>query len=134
MVMNVIQHIAINCRDLKAQEQFYTKHFGFRRARVFNRDTPNEFLLLRLGPACIELFTAPADAKNLMAQPQPVGFTHLAFEVADLDAALAKLQADGIQTEKIIDCSSIIPGARCCFFHDPDGNRLEIMQGFKDEA
>ena len=132
--MNAIQHIALNCRDLQAQEQFYIKHFGFRRARVFNRGTPNEFLMLRLGSTCIELFAAPEDVRKLMAKPQPVGFTHLAFEVDDLDVAIAKLQADGIQTEKIIDCSAIIqPGARCCFFLDPDGNRLELMQGYKDE-
>ena len=132
--MNAIQHIALNCRDLKAQEQFYTKHFGFRRVRVFNRGTPNEFLMLRLGTTCIELFAAPQDVRMQMAKPQPVGFTHLAFEVDDLDAAIVKLQADSIQTEKIIDCSTIIQqGARCCFFHDPDGNRLELMQGYKDE-
>ena len=131
--MNAIQHIAFNCRDLKAQEQFYTKHFGFRRARVFNRGTPNEFLMLRLGSTCIELFAAPEDARKLIAKPQPIGFTHLAFEVDDLDAAIAKLQTDGIQTEPIIDCSSIMQGARVCFFQDPDGNRLELMQGYKDE-
>ncbi len=68
-----------------------------------------------------------------MAQSQSVGFTHLAFEVDDLDAAIAKLQEDGIQPEKIIDLSSSIPGGRVCFFHDPDGNRLELMQGYKDE-
>ena len=133
--MNAIQHLAINCRDLKAQEQFYTHHFGFRRVRVFNRGTPNEFLMLRLGAACIELFAAPEEARQLLAKPQPVGFSHLAFEVDDLDAAVAKLQAAGIPTDKIIDCSAIITkGARCCFFNDPDGNRLELMQGYQDEC
>ncbi len=131
--MNAIQHIAFHCRDLTAQEQFYTKHFGFRRARVFNRGTPNEFLMLRLGATCLELFAAPAAAKKLLAKPQPVGFTHLAFAVDDLDAAVAQLQADGIPTEPIIDCSSIMPGARVCFFQYPDGNRVELMQGYADE-
>lgn len=131
--MNAIHHIALNCRNLKAQEQFYTKHFGFRRCRVFNPNTPHEFLMLRLGSTCLELFSAPDAAKSLMAAEQAVGFKHLAFEVADLDEAITRLQADGIKTDKIIDCSAIMEGARCCFFHDPDGNRLEIMQGYKDE-
>ena len=131
--MNAIQHIALHCRDLKAQEQFYTKHFGFRRARVFNPGTPGEFLMLRLGSTCIELFSAPENVRNQLAKPQPIGFAHLAFAVDDLDAAVARLQADGIVTEPIIDCSSIMQGARVCFFQDPDGNRLELMQGYQDE-
>jgi len=30
--MGAVQHAALNCRNMKAQEQFYTKHFGFRRS------------------------------------------------------------------------------------------------------
>lgn len=78
--MNAVQHIALNCRDLRAQERFYSKHFGFRRARVFNAG-----------------------------------------------------RADGIATDEIIDCSSIVNGLRICFFNDPDGNRVELMQGFQDQ-
>lgn len=66
--MNVIQHIAFNCRDLKAQEQFYVKHFGFHRCRTFNAGTPGEFLMLRLGSACLELFPARDDAKHIMVK------------------------------------------------------------------
>jgi creatinine amidohydrolase len=133
-VMKSVQHIAFNCRDMQAQEQFYTKHFGFRRARVFNPDTPNEFIILRLGSTCIELFSAPAEAKDKMAKEQPIGFQHLAFEVPDLERALAALHADGIETDEIIDCSSIIPGMRVCFFRDPDGNRVELMEGYRDQS
>lgn len=129
-----IQHIALNCGDLKRQERFYTRHFGFRRARVFNPNTPDEFVMLRLGAVCLELFSARMEARALMAGEQPVGFKHLAFEVPDLDAALAALRADGIQTDAIIDCGAIVPGMRVCFFNDPEGNRLEVMQGYQDEA
>jgi len=131
--VKIIQHIALNCRDHKAQEQFYTRHFNFRRSRVFNAGQPDEFVMLRLGDTCLELFTARPEHRNQAAGPQPVGFSHLAFEVPDLDAAVAKLRADNIKTEEIIDCSWVTPGLRICFFHDPDGNRIELMQGYKDE-
>ena len=72
--MNAIQHISFNCRDLKAQEQFYTKHFGFRSSRVFNADTPEEFIILRLGAMCLELFSADGDTEGLKAQEPPIGF------------------------------------------------------------
>ena len=131
--MNAVQHIAFNCGDIKVQEQFYVKHFGFRRCRVFNADTPNEFVMLRLGPVCLELFPAQGDTSSLPVGEQSVGFIHLAFEVPDLDAAVAGLQADGIHTDKIIDCSATVEGLHICFFNDPDGNRVELMQGYKDE-
>ncbi len=128
-----VQHISMNCRDKAAQEAFYTKHFGFKRARVFNAGTPGEFVMLRLGDCCVELFNAdvPADARG---GEQPVGFKHLAFEVEDIAASVAGIEADGIQTEGIIDCGETVPGLSVCFFLDPDGNRLELMQGWTDEA
>jgi glyoxylase I family protein len=132
--MKAVQHIAMNCRNLKAQERFFAKHFGFRRARVFNAGKPDEFIMLRLGSTCLELFSADSKAAGQTGGEQPVGFKHLAFEVPDLDKALAALQADGIKTEQIADCSSILPGFRVCFFKDADGNWLELMQGYRDEG
>ena len=128
--MNTVQHIAFNCTDITRQEAFYTRHFGFRRSRVFNPDTPNEFIMLRLGATCLELFSASESAE---AGEQNVGFKHLAFEVPDIEAAVEKLNADGIETDEIIDCSGIVPGLRVCFFNDPDGNRIELMQGYEDQ-
>ena len=131
--MKTVQHIAFNCRDLRVQEQFYTKHFGFRRARVFNEGTPGEFIMLRLGTTCLELLSVQAGSEFQLGGTQPVGFKHLAFEVDDLDAAVAALQADGIETDQIKDCSSIVEGMHVCFFNDPDGNRLELTQGYQDQ-
>lgn len=130
---SAVQHIAFNCRNLKSQERFFTKHLGFRRSRVFNAGTPDEFIMLRLGTTCLELFSAPASASSLKAVDAPVGFKHLAFEVPDIEATVAGLRADGIATDDIIDCSSIVPGMRICFFNDADGNRIELMQGYKDQ-
>lgn len=132
--MTAIQHIAFNCRDRRAQEEFYTRHFGFRRVRTFRAGKPNEFVMLRLGATCLEFFQAAEDAGDRRGGPQPVGFAHLAFAVEDLDAAVAALEADGVKTEGIIDCSSILAGFRVCFFDDPEGNRIEILQGYEDET
>ncbi|MFC1453312.1 VOC family protein [Verrucomicrobiota bacterium] len=126
-----MQHIAFNCRDIKRQEQFFTQHFGFRRARVFNAGTPNEFLMLRLDSTCLELFSAGDSAAS--AGEQSVGFKHLAFEVPDLEVAIANLHADGIESEPIIDCAAVAPGLRVCFFTDAEGNRIELMQGYQDQ-
>ena len=126
-----VQHIAFNCRDRAAQEAFYAKHFGFRRARVFNAGTDGEFVMLRSGPTCLELFSAAAGKAR--GGEQAVGFKHVALEVSDLPAAVASLNADGIETEPVIDCSGIVPGWRVCFFNDPEGNRLELIEGYQDD-
>ena len=131
--MKAIHHIAFNCRDRAAQERFYTRHFGFQRSRVFNEGTPREFVMLRLGDTRLELFSAEAGASSGTGGEQAVGFKHLAFAVENLEDAVAELKADGIETEEIIDCSSIVQGMRVCFFNDPEGNRLELMQGYQDQ-
>jgi glyoxylase I family protein len=131
--MNTVHHIAFRCADRNRQEAFYARHFGFKRARVFERGKPGEFIVLRSGSACIELFPAsPADVKKRGAE-QAVGFTHLALEVPDIEKAVKKLEADGVKTEGIVDCSGMCPGLKVCFFTDPDGNRIEVMQGWTDE-
>ncbi len=131
--MSIIQHIAFTCADKDAQETFYTKHFGFKRSRIFNAGTADEFVMLRLGTTCLELFSADNDASPGRTGVQSVGFKHLAFEVVDLDAAVTAIRADGIETEEVIDCSHVVEGLRVCFFNDRDGNRIELMQGYKDQ-
>jgi len=128
--MNTVQHIAFNCTDVASQEQFYTRHFGFRRVRTFNAGQPNEFIMLRAGTTCIELF--PADSAAIGGE-QEVGFKHIAFEVPDINAAAETLKAEGVDMGDIADCSHIVPGMSVCFFNDPDGNRIELVQGYADE-
>ena len=60
--MNAFTHIALNCFDLAGQEAFYTKHFGFKRSRTFQKGTPNEFFLLKLGTMRLE-FSAPTETR-----------------------------------------------------------------------
>jgi glyoxylase I family protein len=132
--MNAFNHVALNCRDLAAQEAFYTKHFGFKRSRTFNRGQPNEFFMLKLGSMRLELFSADRDkVAALQGGEQPVGFKHLAFDVPKLEPVLAGLVADGIAPDPIIDVAHVLPGARIVFFRDPEGNILELMEGYQDE-
>jgi glyoxylase I family protein len=130
-VMAAIQHIGFNCKDRKVTEDFYRKHFGFERARVFNPGSDAEFVMLRRGPVCIELFDA-ADSSPTAGE-QTVGFKHMAFEVAELYQAREALLADGYDMGEIIDCDDVSPGMRVCFFPDPDGNVLELMENWADE-
>jgi len=129
--MKGVQHIAFNCVDRRKQEEFYTRFLGFRRARVFNPGRADEFVMLRLGSTCLELFDGPDGAAT--GGEQPVGFKHLAFEVRDLGARVKEMADAGVAMGDIIDCSGVTPGMRVCFFRDPDGNILELMENWADE-
>ncbi len=130
--MNAFTHIAFNCHNIPAQEAFYIKHFGFKRCRTFNRGKPDEFFLLKLGSMRLELFTAKADA-GAKGGEQPIGYKHVAFEVPKLEPFIEALRADGIDLDPIRDVSHLVPGLRIVFFRDPEGNIVELMEGYHDE-
>lgn len=134
-IMNTFNHIAFYCSDLKAQEEFYTRHFGFKRCRTFNKGKPNEFFLLKLGDMRLELFSADREKSvGMQGGEQPIGLRHIAFNVPKLEPVIAALVADGVEPDEIKDCSHICPGLRIAFFRDPDGNIVELMEGYTDEA
>jgi glyoxylase I family protein len=132
--MTSINHIAFHCRDLAAQEAFYTKHFGFKRSRTFRKGEPGEFFMLKLGSTRLELFpTDPAKTGDAKGGEQPIGFKHLAFDVPKLEPVIEALKADGIICDEIIELPDIRPGFRIVFFRDPEGHILELMEGYVDE-
>jgi catechol 2,3-dioxygenase-like lactoylglutathione lyase family enzyme len=54
------------------------------------------------------------------------GATHLGLSTDDLDAFYAGLPAD---VETISEPQTTASGARICFFRDPDGNLVEVLEG-----
>jgi lactoylglutathione lyase len=55
------------------------------------------------------------------------GYGHIAITADDLDAALERLKAQGIEPEKP-PYTVREGGSRLCFVRDPDGYRLEIIE------
>jgi glyoxylase I family protein len=121
--------------DPLAVEQFYTKHFGFKRARVYTPG-PNQVVMLKSGNVYLELFfaTAPAPAPQVGgAGPEYPSLRHIAFLVDDLDAALAAMGDDVKITLGPLNMDQFIPGMRVCWVADPAGNIVELNQGYIDE-
>ena len=82
----------------------------------------------------LELFPTDRDKTAAMqGGEQLIGFKHLALDVSKLEPILEALRADGIEPDPIIDCSHVIPGCRIVFFRDPEGNILELMEGYADK-
>jgi glyoxylase I family protein len=128
-------HIGLSCRDALATERFYTKHFGFRRARVY-APGPGQVVVIRSGALELELFpsTETLPVPRIMgAGPDYPSVRHIAFLVDDLDAKLAEMGGDARVTLGPLDMSQFIPGMRVAWIADPEDNIVELNQGYVDE-
>jgi glyoxylase I family protein len=131
----VFSHVALNCRDPLATERFYVRHFGFRRARVIPLGA-EQIVFLKAGTMYLELFAAKGDPPGTPAEKDGPGYRgvrHLAFQVDDVDATLAAMGGDAVVTLGPLDFDAFIPGWRTVWVADPDGNIVEISQGYTDQ-
>ncbi|MGC0331362.1 glyoxylase I family protein [Streptomyces sp. SAI-170] len=129
-------HVGLNCADLDATEAFYTRYFGFERARVVDLGD-DRIVFLRKDAAYLELFhsTVPSAGPGTGDGPQAPGtIRHLAFQVDDLEAFQALLGADVPVTLGPLHFDDFIEGWRTVWVTDPDGVVVEVSQGYRDEA
>ena len=128
-------HIGLSCKDPLATERFYSRHFGFRRARVY-LPGPGQVVVIRSGILELELFPSteerPSPAVGGAGQDYP-GVRHVAFLVDDLEGKLAEMGADAKVTLGPLDMGQFIPGMRVAWLSDPEGNIVELNQGYVDE-
>lgn len=122
-----VHHIAIICTNYSRSKTFYTDVLGLQVIREVYREERDSWKLdLALGNQyIIELFSFP-DPPPRASRPEAAGLRHLAFAVADIEAAVAQLQQKGVATEPIrIDPHT---QQRFTFFADPDGLPLELYE------
>lgn len=128
-------HVGVNCKDAIATEQFYTKHFGFQRSRVVPLGD-RQIVFLKLGNVYLELFQAeeaspvPPPTKDGHSYP---GWRHISIRVDNVDAKLAEMGSDAIITLGPLSFDDFIPGWRAVWIADPDGNIIELNQGYVDQ-
>jgi glyoxylase I family protein len=130
-------HVALNCHDIATTARFYRKHFGFRTARVVDLGESKQIVFLKSGEMYLELFQAEAISPVAAAMndgPTWPGVRHIAFQVTNVDAKLAAMGDEAKLSFGPFDFDAFIPGWRTAWIADPDGNIVEISQGFKDDA
>jgi glyoxylase I family protein len=128
LTLSKIHHIAIICSDYEKSKHFYTQILGLSIIKETYRAERNSYKLdLALkGNYVIELFSFPSPPPR-PSRPESCGLRHLAFEVEDLESAVAHLQANNIAVEAIrID---ELTDKAFTFFADPDGLPLELYEG-----
>ncbi len=128
-------HVSVSVADLDAQRRWYADALGFtevieqfevpeagvRTAVVQAAGGTRVELIERAGSTRAEVFADPMDV--LRAQ----GYGHWALEVADLDAAYARLTGAGAQPVWP-PADAVQPGARFGYVKDPEGNLIELIQ------
>jgi glyoxylase I family protein len=125
--LNQVHHIAIICSDYEKSKRFYTEVLGLKIVREVYREQRQSYKLdLEVGDLYqIELFSFP-DPPARPSRPEAAGLRHLAFEVDELDEAVAHIGSFGVDIEPIrID---EFTGKRFTFFADPDGLPLELYE------
>ncbi|MDJ0730921.1 MAG: VOC family protein [Crocosphaera sp.] len=139
-MLQIFSQVAITCQDAIATEKFYSKHFGFKRARVAKLPDGDQIVFIKMGDSAfyLEIFQAQEETPDGLQPAQRDGYQfpsvrHLAFKVDDVDAKLAEMGEDAKITLGPLNFDDFIPGWRTVWLADPDGRIIEISQGFTDD-
>ena len=149
-VPRAVWHTSFTVADLERSERFYVDGLGLvvvhrqeQRGGYTSRlvGYPDAHLLVlqlaipgaETGPSghhleLVQYLHPPGDAQQLRTRDP--GTAHLAFVVDDIDAAADRLKAAGaefVSAPNRID-SGVNAGGATCYFRDPDGVTLEIVQ------
>jgi glyoxylase I family protein len=127
MMLLRTHHVAVICSDYERSKHFYTQVLCLEVvAEVYRGDRDSYKLDLRLPDGTqVELFSFPNPPKR-PSYPEACGLRHLAFEVGDIGAAVAHLEAHGVGVEPVrVDEYT---GKRFTFFADPDDLPLELYE------
>ena len=129
-----LHHISLNCQDLAVVERFYTRHFNFRRARVVPVGNGQIVFLKDPNGLYLELFQAQGERPPLSNEGALYpGLRNISFQVDDVDAKVAEMGAAARISFGPLDFEAFIPGWRSIWLADPEGNIVQITQGFTDQ-
>lgn len=121
-----IGHSAIKVKNLEESVKFYSDILEFKEAfRIYGDDGAASIVYLYITEGqFIEIF--PNGQGEYVYDPKAVGHTHMCFEVSDAKASIEKIRAKGVAIDTELKTGK--SKALQFWIHDPDGNRIELMQ------
>ena len=150
--MRAVHHVGITVPDVERGIEFYTGVLGLEfndpPSPVFDEaelgaavGVPGANLRqanLRLGEVIVELleYTAPEPPYERPVPANAHGAAHLAFQVDDVEAKKAELEAAGVEflSEVNVVDEGVLAGWRWVYFRDPFGILLELVEvAYRDE-
>ncbi|RZT17622.1 catechol 2,3-dioxygenase-like lactoylglutathione lyase family enzyme [Kribbella sp. VKM Ac-2569] len=120
-----IKNVVVNCVDVERSVEYYTR---FLELELVGEVSP-ERAVLDAVTATVELRTVGNGREQSTWSPDDLqkGFRHLGFKVDRLDERAEALKAGGVEFK--LDPLDAEGEVRICFFYDPDGTLLEMIQG-----
>ena len=126
MTIRSIEHLALAYRDTDAAAQWYCDVLGFE--IIFKGTNPQGahyfFIKDPAGTGLIEVIPMPEDNPTDLGQIS-MAHVHLAFDVDDMDAAIADLEAKGVE---IAGPPGMMGENKLLFFRDLEGAPLQLVQ------
>ncbi len=125
--LNHIHHVAVICSDYVRSKHFYTDVLGLEmKSEHYRKERDSWKADLWLGNTyVVELFSFPKLPARL-SYPEAAGLRHLAFEVDDIEEAVAELDRKEVSHEPVR--TDEYTGKRFVFFSDPDGLPVELYE------
>ncbi len=121
-----IGHLALKVRDLEKSLDFWRDRVGFQEMHRLKRDNGETWLVyLRItDEQYLEIF--PGAATDQAPGEEANGVLHICLDIVDLDEEIERLQKAGVTIVSPIKGG--IDNNRGAWIHDPDGNRIELME------
>jgi glyoxylase I family protein len=135
MAKTTFSHIGLVAKDPLKLEEFYTKYFGFIRTRVY-APGPDQVVMIKKDSMYFEIFKATEerpDPAPVEAGPMYPCWRHVCFSVDNLEEMIDILKDVTQITLGPADMSVFIPGMKVVWLADPEGNIIELSEGYKDE-
>ena len=129
-----LDHVGLSVRDLAAAEAWYCDTFGYTRELALRVDAIDLDIVMLIHSGHddrLELLHRPGSGPGLRAADPAAAalseaFGHIAFDVADLDAAFERAVGRGARVV-MAPRPSPEPGVRMAFVADPEGNLVELL-------
>ena len=136
-----INHTGVVVQNLDRSVEFYRDIVGLEVITHLDRqgDTVSQVvgydnthlkaaLLRSMNGQVLELvqFLQPQPGQRPTEERAVLGVSHLAFDVDNIDETLCHLIEHG--AIKMNDPVEVAPGKKVCYFQDPDGNWLELIE------
>ncbi|WP_207496682.1 VOC family protein [Aridibaculum aurantiacum] len=124
MKISQIKETCLYVKDLEATRQFYHGKLGLPMISLVE----GRHVFFRAGSSVLLCFIAAKTEQEKILPPHGAsGVIHFAFEVAKADyaATLSELQQQHV---KIVHEHEWPNGVRSCYFNDPDGHLVEIVE------
>ncbi|MCI5648594.1 MAG: VOC family protein [Fusicatenibacter sp.] len=124
-------HTAFNVSDMEKSLDFYQRVFGFEKAFEMRHPGTGEPWIVYIsigGGQFMELFYG--GVKTAENPENAAGFSHVCFAVSDIHEACRRLEEAGAPVD--VPIQQGLDHNWQCWTHDPDGNRIELMQMMED--